>query len=220
MVCKFKNDPSMIVKMINLAKLLVDIRGGKVIVVWNKIIPLLEDLEAMTTAGRSVPMEVVTVGETVWTLNHPALISDLAKCGGVLRKVEEEEDVLILLRRSEFLPWGFRATLIVEGSPGLEVTRAWGRGVRKRQLDDCVEIACLEGTPLVGLQLGATDKKSKGAMQESERSFTLHLYYTNREGCIATILKRFPSESPDQTPSDCVSAVLDLMEVLHPPSES
>lgn len=165
MECKFRNDASLIVKMIHLAKQLVDIRGGKIIVVWNRIAPLLEDLEAMTTAGRLVPMEVVTVGETVWTLNHPALINDLATCGGVLRKVDEEEEVLVLFRHPEFLPWGFGATLWVDCYPGLEVTRAWGRGVRKRQVDDGVEIACLEGTPLVGLQLGATENISKGTMQ-------------------------------------------------------
>ncbi|KAK4289186.1 hypothetical protein Pmani_037833 [Petrolisthes manimaculis] len=146
--------------------------------------PIPNDLETMAAAGKCVPLEVVSVAGTTWALNHPALLRDLARGGGVLRKVEKEEDVLLLFRHRDFLPWGFAATLIVECSPGLQVKKAWGRGVRKQQEDGSVqiEIGCLEGTPLVGLQLAPTKKKSKQGVQDSAPSLTLHLCYTNKHG--------------------------------------
>lgn len=41
MDCKFREDPTQVVKMVERAKWMVKVRGGKVVVVWSEVTPIL-----------------------------------------------------------------------------------------------------------------------------------------------------------------------------------
>lgn len=85
MDCNFKKDPTQVVKMIERAKWVVKVRGGKVVVVWSGVTPILQELNSLSDVGSEVAVEVLSVGESAKPLWHPALIHHLAKGGGTLR---------------------------------------------------------------------------------------------------------------------------------------
>lgn len=190
-------------------------------IVWHQIAPKPEELNALVTAGESVVMDVVGVGQSGQLLWHPGLIIALAKGGGILLVVEEEEDVSDLFNHPDFLPWGFTATLRMKGPSSLQVTRVWGRGVRLRD-KSTVEVACLEGTPLLGLELEVD--MTKETTQLDPQQLTLYLSYINQAGhTVADFGQNFPEQPPSKKANqhsyiDDINIILDHLETLYEPS--
>lgn len=140
-----------LVKLVRLGQLEVKRRLGKVVVVWDRSEwPHIEALESLALAGREVVVEVMAVRSRCH-LNHPALIIGLEEGGGEVRLVDSWENILTLLMEPAFLPWGMAASVKMSCSPGMRIVEGWGRGVKRT--DGTVSLACLHGTPLVGLEV-------------------------------------------------------------------